>query len=193
MLITFIISITSVVLQVTSEPRLESVWISWFTHAFTPQVLIDAYCISGPRDTGLNKTEHDVTFMSLPALTFFSPAGAGQRQNWAVGEIFYRTSFPLTPVLFLSTHNPCTAQIDQNTPNGYALRLSPSRDNVLSLVHGSQGENFWPSQRAICLRRASLFFTSTKSNSLVEDVSRPLLALECDNYFRNTVSFLSSV
>lgn len=85
------------------------------------------------------------------------------------------------------------SQGDQNTPNGYALRLSPSRDNVLSLVHGSQGENFRPSQRAICLRRASLFFTSTKSNSLVEDVSRPLLALECDNYFRNTVSFLSSV
>lgn len=114
MLITFIISITSVVLQVTSEPRLASVWISWFTHAFTPQVLIDAYCLSGPRDTGLNKTEHDVIFMSLPALTFFSPAGAGERQNWAVGEVFYRASFPLTPVLFLSTHNPRTAQISQS-------------------------------------------------------------------------------
>lgn len=32
----FIISITLVVLHVSSEPRLEAIWISWLTHAFTP-------------------------------------------------------------------------------------------------------------------------------------------------------------
>lgn len=70
---------------------------------------------------------------------------------------------------------------------GCAFTLGPSRDSVLSLVHGSERGNSRPCQRVICLWM--LISTSTQSNSLAEAVSRPLLDLECNNYYRNSEFF----
>ena len=53
-------------------------------------MLIDAYCILGPRDTGLNKTEHDVTFMSLPALTFSNMKKEWAERGWSMQPLEHR-------------------------------------------------------------------------------------------------------
>lgn len=62
--------------------------------------------------------------MSRPALIFFHPDGAGQRQNWAVDEGFFlQQLIPLSPHPLLEHTKPSYCP-DVSVPENSAQKLS---------------------------------------------------------------------